>query len=182
MPFSYGKAVKTKTISTVKSSAGLGKVRHVVGRIYTIVSKLKNRTARKKITKSEFNKITAGLKKQYAGKAKLLFVGINEAKKELTVQYTPTTSFYVWTLPVIFSLIATIVVAAIAFMIVFSVLYIGTKVIPKAAATFAGITPLVIIGGLLLGGYLIVKKPETAGAIARGVERRVIGAAKFIRG
>lgn len=182
MPFTYGKAVKTKTISTVKSKTSLEKVKHAVGKIYTVISKLKPKTVRNEISKSEFDKIVSDLKKQYAGKAKLLYVGINESKKELTVQYTPLTSFYVWTLPAVFSLIATIVVSVIAFTIIFAVLYIGTKVIPKAAETLAGLTPLIIVGGLALGGYLLLKKPETAGAIVRGIERRAIGAGRAIYG
>lgn len=183
MPFKYGKAVKTKTISTVKSKAGLEKVKHVVGRIYTVVSKLNPKTARKKITKTEFNKIVSELKKQYTGKAKLLHVGINELKKQLTVQYTPITSFWVLpALPLIFKIIAIVVALAIAFTIIFSVLYIGARVVPELAGTLAGITPLVIVGGLILGGYLILKKPETAKDIYLGAERRVVGAGRAIYG
>lgn len=179
MAMIFGQEVPTKTISEVKRREDLEKVKHVPGKIYTIVNEVKPKQAKASVKREEFLKMVKDLQEKYKGKAKLLFVKLDGAKRQLIIQYAPITSFFVFTIPLVLAMIFTIVVAAIAVMIIFTILKVGTEVVPVAAKALSIAVPALLLVGAAAVGYLIIKKPERVIEAAREAERRAREAARL---
>lgn len=170
-PVQYVK-IKSLTENELKTTA------NQVGKIYTEVHKYtKISLTTQTLTKTEFDRAVKTAMEKFQGKAKLLYAKINSADKTITIQYTPTVSFF----PPI--LLALGIVAALALIIGLLLKFAGAEVgdfVSKAVTTpiVGGITNILtspwVIGGLLVagGGYYLLKNPSKIGEIRREIYAR----------